>query len=82
MNSQPLLPIFTETMAELAWRYGPGDLPHYVVGHTWIFHDGSAIRRWYVDNPRSFQHTMERFRDRLGIDRERGISEVVDWSAA
>ena len=80
MTQQPLLPIFTETMAELAWRYGAGDLPHYVVGHTWIFQDGSAIRRGYVDTPRGFRRTVERFREIWEFDAGRGI--FVDWSAA
>lgn len=55
------LPNTTETLAELAWRYGETAKKRYLSadGHV-MFADESSIYRGKVDTPRSLRHHYER----------------------
>lgn len=41
-------PNSTETMAELAWRYGEQGIQCWWDGRTYQFPDGSALTRWFL----------------------------------
>lgn len=49
----------TETMAELAWRYGEQGVIGWWDGRTYQFPDGSAMTRWRVHNSRSWRRRAE-----------------------
>ena len=53
------IPNSTETMAELAWRYGEQGVPCWWDGRTYQFPDGSALTRWRVHTPRSWRFSAE-----------------------
>lgn len=52
----------TETLAELAWRYGEQEFqrqPDPYSHNTFIFWDSSAITRWRVHTPRPWRRRRE-----------------------
>lgn len=57
----------TETLAELAWRYGETGLPHCYAGGYRLFADGSSIcLNGKVHTPRSHREAVERTHGRAG----------------
>lgn len=60
MNPKFDYPNTTETMAELAWRYGMAGTPCKCIGGYWLFPDGSSIwRHWHVNTPRCHRRIVE-----------------------
>lgn len=51
----------TESMAELAWRYGENCLPFRKIGGTCFFIDGSCMGRRGVDSALGFRYVVDRF---------------------
>lgn len=62
-------PNSTETMAELAWRYGEQGVRHWSGGGYLWFPDGTAMNRWQVHTPLSLgviRDTVEALLGRAG----------------
>ena len=61
MNPKFDYPNTTETMAELAWRYGMAGTPCRYVRGYWLFYDGSSIcwKYHYVNTPRCHRRMVE-----------------------
>jgi len=51
---------FTESLAELAWRYGENCLPFRKIGGTCFFIDGSCMGHYSVDSARGIRHVLDR----------------------